>query len=163
MEYSFLFPLMQNYENWSRNARLVIKKLLASFFSGHCVQRSRELLKCLGGCLSCQALLLHIFYGLCLSVCVEAIITVWQLSGRYCRWLLATWSTVITMSSLHHLRYCISCWNMLPTHCVQRLFLMVTLVYYWHRLLRPHTVCTLFTSAVSHKTFDLKRGHLCDS
>jgi len=34
MEYSFLFPLMQkNYENWSRNARLIVEKLLASFFS----------------------------------------------------------------------------------------------------------------------------------
>jgi len=35
MEYSFLFPLIKNYENRSRNARLVVEKLLASFFLGH--------------------------------------------------------------------------------------------------------------------------------
>ena len=33
MGYSFLFSLMQNYENRSRNARLIVEKLLASFFS----------------------------------------------------------------------------------------------------------------------------------
>jgi len=36
MEYSFLFPLMQkNYKIDQKNARLIVEKLLASFFTGH--------------------------------------------------------------------------------------------------------------------------------
>ena len=50
MEYSFLFPLMQNYENRSRNARLIVEKLLASFFRTPC--RLRHVVKHIS----------HIFY-----------------------------------------------------------------------------------------------------
>jgi len=36
------FHWCKNYENWSRNAKLIVEKLLASFFPGHGVLSSRQ-------------------------------------------------------------------------------------------------------------------------